>query len=183
MKSGIRRVGAWGLPVPSALEFSLEPRRLWWPFERNRQQVFGLRSALSSLRRGGELAQRPQEVVVPRWVQALPEGHAPWFVGGFLFCETCGGTASTNVHASPLLSRPCRRSAPEATESLAREFPAVAGGSRPRLRRLLDGRLPHGHDAWPDEARAPDERAWPCRLNLVGGVWTPSVGADDADDA
>ena len=150
-----------------------------------RAHASGLREALASVRRRGALPAPPVDIVLPRWIQALPESHEAWWSGGFLFCQACGGASTTEVGASLLLARPCRReaSAPDLAGSARETFPSVAQGSRGRLRALLAGRLPAGPHTWPDDARAPTERAVPVRLECVAGLWSPSVHGADADEA
>ena len=121
-------------------------------------------------------APPPENVVLPKWVQALHASHTPLWCGGFVLCEACGGTAAKNVDKSKLLVGPCSR---EALEPLAfeqhKDLSAGSLNRRTRLRRLLSGRLPRHYSAWPDEARAPADVAPTFRLRFSGGVWSPSA--------
>ena len=121
-------------------------------------------------------APPPENVVLPKWVQALHASHTPLWCGGFVLCEACGGTAAKNVDKSKLLVGPCSREAlgPLAFEQM-KDLSAGSLAVRTRLRRLLSGRLPRHYSAWPDEARAPADVAPTFRLRFSGGVWWPSA--------
>ena len=121
-------------------------------------------------------APPPENVVLPKWVQALHASHTPLWCGGFVLCEACGGTAAKNVDKSKLLVGPCSREAlgPLAFEQM-KDLSAGSLATRTRLRRLLSGRLPRHYSAWPDEARAPADLAPTIRLRFSGGVWWPSA--------
>ena len=51
-------------------------------------------------------APPPENVVLPKWVQALHASHTPLWCGGFVLCEACGGTTAVSVVASKLLEGP-----------------------------------------------------------------------------
>ena len=121
-------------------------------------------------------APPPENVVLPKWVQELHPSHTPWWCGGFVLCEACGGTTTKTVDASKLLGGPCSWEdlRPLALERLT-DLSSVAINRRTRLRRLLSGRLIVHHSAWPDEARAPADLAATIRLTFPCGVWWPSA--------
>ena len=93
---------------------------------------------------------------IPAWVQEVHPSHRAWLVGGLVACSWCA-SASASIDKRTLLAVGCRGSWPT--------------GSRHRIEALLCGQRPAYLARWPDEGRAPNDRATPLRLVRAGLLW------------
>ena len=88
--------------------------------------------------------------VLPTWIQDAHETHGPMrFLGGILFCTSCGALSSTAiVGTASRLGQQCPRSA--------------AKGSKSLISRMCRGLLPYHLRSWPDERQSREEprRDW-----------------------
>ena len=94
-------------------------------------------------------------VVRLSWLTAVHGSHRLRYVGGIYFCDTCGSTGAATLDRGHFLRSSCRGFIPV--------------GSRPRVRRLLSGRLASHYFAWPDSLAEPDEIRQVLRLTYIPG--------------
>ena len=110
---------------------------------RKHAEKAGWRSSLANME--GMTEHDPEPAVWAELVVQPHPTHQIRYTGGIWCCFVCGGTHAGTSSRQGRLPDPCSRQPP-------------SGGSRSRLRKLEQGRLPATHAVWPDSRGGRDRR-------------------------